>query len=643
VKIFLSWSGISGKRLAILLKKNIEGMLSPVNVFVSESDIESGEKWGVKLQKELETSGYGIICITKESLDSPWLLFEAGALSKYSESRVCCLLTDKISKNDLPSPLQQFQNKHLTKKDFSSLIFDINRQLDSKLSIDEHRLTTSFNNFWPTIDKEYKAILGEFHSEQSELNDSIENVIYTLKKVSKRKSNLTNTYLARVIKDSIDDFDSCFSTLSLGKETFKQPYILYPHRLLSLLVTLSPTVKALALVDVEEKFWRDKLGMEIWRNTNENSSRVFVFHNSKQMTETMPTLLSHSKKYNVYALSYDNLLLENSDYNYDFSIIGDPSMRVLARYQYMSHMKSTKEIIFETQGAIVSAHEDVINTIINSSILITDEANEDALLDQVFTPLTKKLESYEHKKVEMSAYIPVIDYDQYEEQHAYYIEMIEIILKKISKLARRRKIRVLELGAGTGIFTKRLALINNIEIVAIEIDWACFVQLDHNIHNLKKNNKNIDVECLNEDSRVCDPEGDFQVIVSVFADHHIKPYDKYVYFNNVRLNLCQGGTFIVGDEFLPDYSDVRERREALEKYHGHIIEIANQKEQYELAKLEGAALKSGLDEVGDFKLTNGEYEKLLSNEGFKFNVTKVGPLDIDNVGGVFIYDISKNL
>lgn len=645
MKIFLSWSGDTGKNLAVCLKKNIEAMLPSVNVFVSEYDIESGDKWIIKLQSELEESSYGIICITEESFDSQWLLFEAGALSKYSESRVCCLLSGKIDKYDIPLPLQQFQNKYLSKSEFKSLVLDINRQLGD-LAVDESRLATSFSIFWPSIEREVESLREVDDKNKLELQSSIFRMMGVLKDLSKDEDCTNNTYLTKIVKDSIDEFCSYFSGMYGGDATFRQPYILYPQRLLSLLTTLSPTVKALAHIDNEEKFWRDRPGTEVWRNTNKNSSRVFIFRNKKQMIETMPTLLSHAARYNVYALSYDNLLLEHNDYNYDYSIIGDPSIRILARYCQPSISNTAKDVMFETDSEIISLHEDVINSIINNSIRIIEGVKEDELIEKVFTSLTgekKNLAIYENKKIEMSAYISVIEYDQHEEQHAYYIELADMIVKKIQShsMALGRRIRVLELGAGTGLFTKRLSTLDSVETVAVEIDWACYVQLRHNIQRLKRINKELKMTCHNEDSRIFDPEGNFDIIVSVFADHHIKPYDKPAYLENVKQNLNPDGMFIVGDEFIPEYSGVKERREALEKYHGHIIDIANSQNQAELAKLETAALKSGLDELGDFKLSNLKYETLLRKAGFSFEVHKVGPVDIDDIGGVFLYEMSK--
>jgi len=156
----------------------------------------------------------------------------------------------------------------------------------------------------------------------------------------------------------------------------------------------------------------------------------------------------------------------------------------------------------------------------------------------------------------------------------------------------------------------------------------------------------------------------WQYIFSAFADHHIKPEDKPLYFENVKRNLLPDGRLVVGDEFLPphDPNDRNAWEGALKTYHGHIIEIAERQAEQELAKLEEAtlevaredieamarsyrelvkleqaALESGLAQQGDFKVSCEQYEEYLKASGFEFSKEKVGPKDRDDMGGVYVY------
>jgi len=237
---------------------------------------------------------------------------------------------------------------------------------------------------------------------------------------------------------------------------------------------------------------------------------------------------------------------------------------------------------------------------------------------------------------EMSNYIDVEEYDQHEEKHAYYVDMMAEMSRILSKHRGddAKPCRVLELGAGTGIFTKRLAKIPNIQIVAVEIDVQCFQILEHNIQNYPS------VELVNGDSCTYHhQEAKFDYIVSSFADHHIKTEDKHRYLQNVRRNLQPDGLFIVGDEFLRPHNPKNhdDWEAALKDYHNHIIAIALEQGEQILANLERDALKSGLEQNGDFKISCTQYEEFLTHTGFTFDCKKIGPLNRDDVGGVYVY------
>jgi hypothetical protein len=62
-----------------------------------------------KISAELEGASLGILCLTRDNLASPWLLFEAGALShRFGTRRVCPFLFG-LQPTELTFPLAQFQ------------------------------------------------------------------------------------------------------------------------------------------------------------------------------------------------------------------------------------------------------------------------------------------------------------------------------------------------------------------------------------------------------------------------------------------------------------------------------------------------------------------------------------------------------
>jgi hypothetical protein len=71
--------------------------------------IEPGTKWSQVVGDKLGTARLGILCITPENADAPWLVFEAGALSnRFGDAHVVPLLFD-MRPADLRGPLSQFQ------------------------------------------------------------------------------------------------------------------------------------------------------------------------------------------------------------------------------------------------------------------------------------------------------------------------------------------------------------------------------------------------------------------------------------------------------------------------------------------------------------------------------------------------------
>jgi hypothetical protein len=93
---------------------------------LSEIDIEKGERWNAAVSKRLEESHIGIVCLTPENLTAPWIHFEAGALAKTGNSRVCVVLFE-VDPKDVPDTLSQFQYTTISEDDFAQLAVTINK------------------------------------------------------------------------------------------------------------------------------------------------------------------------------------------------------------------------------------------------------------------------------------------------------------------------------------------------------------------------------------------------------------------------------------------------------------------------------------------------------------------------------------
>ena len=152
--VFVSWSGELSRSIAELLKKWIEDVLQGVQVWISSRDIEKGAFWFGDLAASLEQTNVGIICVTHENKDAPWILFEAGALSKgLSTNRVMPLLID-LSTTDLRPPLSSFNAVLPDKHHMLELIkADLLTAISRLLEVDEQNVQISMarENRWDKL------------------------------------------------------------------------------------------------------------------------------------------------------------------------------------------------------------------------------------------------------------------------------------------------------------------------------------------------------------------------------------------------------------------------------------------------------------------------------------------------------------
>lgn len=152
MKVFLSWSGELSHKVALVLRDWLPSVIQSLEPYVSSEDIDKGARWSTDIAKELEKSSYGILCITRENMEAPWLNFEAGALSKsIDKSRVSPFLFG-IKRSDVkPGPLLQFQSTVAERDDVLKLLQSLNGAHEPPL-LELSRLETVFDVWWPRLE-----------------------------------------------------------------------------------------------------------------------------------------------------------------------------------------------------------------------------------------------------------------------------------------------------------------------------------------------------------------------------------------------------------------------------------------------------------------------------------------------------------
>ena len=157
MKVFISWSGERSKNIANALREWLPNVIQAIKPWISASDIDKGARWSSDIASQLEESVIGIICLTPENLEAPWILFESGALSKTINKSFVCPYLFQVKPSDISGPLVQFQFTKANKDDTKNLIMTINKALGN-LALPEQNLFTAFEKWWPEFEQKLKEI-----------------------------------------------------------------------------------------------------------------------------------------------------------------------------------------------------------------------------------------------------------------------------------------------------------------------------------------------------------------------------------------------------------------------------------------------------------------------------------------------------
>jgi hypothetical protein len=91
VRLFISWSKAKSRQLAVVICDWLPEVIQQVQPWMSDEDVDKGQRWRAKVGAQLNQLDQGILCVTTGNLKEPWLNFEAGALAKSLESSRFCL------------------------------------------------------------------------------------------------------------------------------------------------------------------------------------------------------------------------------------------------------------------------------------------------------------------------------------------------------------------------------------------------------------------------------------------------------------------------------------------------------------------------------------------------------------------------
>jgi hypothetical protein len=159
MKVFISWSGDRSRAVADVLRRWFPSVLQAVRPYFSPDDVAKGSRWSSDIAKELEASRVGLLVITPENQEAPWLLFEAGALAKnLDRSKVCPLLFGAMEPTDVKGPLVQFQAAQFSKEEMKRVVKMMNTEL-SETALPPDVLDNVFEMWWPKLEEQVQKVL----------------------------------------------------------------------------------------------------------------------------------------------------------------------------------------------------------------------------------------------------------------------------------------------------------------------------------------------------------------------------------------------------------------------------------------------------------------------------------------------------
>lgn len=238
-KIFLSWSKSKSKAYAEIFRDlaiNVLGLLSK-NIFISSQSISNGEDWWIEIKDALESSEFGIVFVTDENYNNPWLNYESGILqARFQKNSLLPISTTgdakKILQESVPLTKFQFTNAIDDKRLMSNLLVNIADRMS--IDVDKKNIDSKLNNYWTEY---YQKIGGNVRPELSNFKQTLR---FWLPKAQKSWENDQTVYMrsriipessalrtdesanADIVKNNDDDFSFSFLEIIPGEKNIIQ-------------------------------------------------------------------------------------------------------------------------------------------------------------------------------------------------------------------------------------------------------------------------------------------------------------------------------------------------------------------------------------------------------------------------------------
>jgi len=230
---------------------------------------------------------------------------------------------------------------------------------------------------------------------------------------------------------------------------------------------------------------------------------------------------------------------------------------------------------------------------------------------------------------QISEHYRLEEYDAYMEEKP--LEQRIIVDFIVHALQKNNRLKVAEIAAGTGRFTKyALSIYPKLDITLIEPDKNCCLRLNE----IKKKHPQINI--VQTYAEEFQSRKKFDILVMTTAYHHISFKNKAAFLKRMNAVLKKDGMFLLGDEFIAEYKTLKERYQVLRKSFDLWIQYAkrsNDSKELKMA-LDMEKVVFLKDFGGEYFICPSKFESYAKKAGFKIkgkvNVTNTNPYDFEN-------------
>lgn len=374
MRLFISWSGPRSKAFAEYLQRWLKKTIQAVEPWLS-SEIPKGARWSVEIAARLEQSEFGIVCLTRDNLHAPWILFEAGALSKKQKTRVCTILLG-VDPDMIEGPLEALQHTRTSKVEMLALARTVNECTRSlgENALSEEVLGEAFESHWPELRRAIEVTEADAGLDNSGIGFDqatafMDGLRQTLREVWKKEAPI----LHREVLHHCHLFAENARPWSQG--TYRAPHTRYPAVLVDLYRLAQRSVFATCIPQYLST-WTEDLGRRILK-AHENASaavtRVFRFDNRSEVTEAaLRVMRQHARTKNVTVrvfIDAEEPYQFPQDVSRDFTLIDDGWAIGITSSYGASQREATWHFGDETKARVL---REIRKSLLESSVLLVD-------------------------------------------------------------------------------------------------------------------------------------------------------------------------------------------------------------------------------------------------------------------------------